>query len=252
LAAGMIIRVRSNVGKSVAITFRNGAGKLQDLNIPLGKPRGRLADVGNFGKALVRIDVKTIADRIGYISVSKFLDPEYVMKKFDAAMNEFMDADGIILDLRGNSGGKDAMAMAMLGWMSPKEWVAGRIRTRGNEIEMTVQPRAKTFPGPLVILTDGLTGSSAEFVAAALQENDRAFVIGTRTKGEALPASYTKLPNGDVFLYAVADFVTGKGNKLEGVGVTPDMEVGLTQSSLLEGGDLVLEAAIDWVDSQDQ
>ena len=88
-------------------------------------------------------------------------------------------------------------------------------------------------------------------MAATLQETGRACVIGTLTKGEALPADYTTLPNGDVFLYAVADFVTGAGERLEGVGVAPDIEVALTQASLLEGRDIVLEAAINWVRAQD-
>ena len=251
MAGEMIVRVRSGVGESVAVTFRDGDGDLADLTIPFGEPSGRNAKVGNFGHARVRIDVKTLGDNIGYIAVNKFLDPAYVMKTFNDALESFMDADGIILDLRGNSGGKDAMAMGMMGWLAPSEWVAGRLRTRGNETEMIVRPRARTYDGPVAVLTDGLTGSSAEFVAAALQEMARACVIGTRTKGEALPAEYTTLPNGDVFLYAVADFVTGAGKRLEGVGVAPDIEVALTQGSLLEGRDIVLEAAVNWIRTHD-
>lgn len=250
MTGGMVVRVRSGVGESVAVTFRNGEGDLVNLTTPFGEPRGRSAKVGNFGHARVRIDVKTVGDNIGYIAVNKFLDPAYVMKTFNDALESFMEADGIIIDLRGNSGGKDAMALGMMGWLAPSEWVAGRLRTRGNEIKMIVRPRARTYDGPVAVLTDGLTGSSAEFVAAALQEMGRACVIGTRTKGEALPAEYTTLPNGDVFLYAVTDFVTGAGERLEGVGVTPDIEVALTQGSLLEGRDVVLEAAVNWIRTQ--
>jgi|GEM_PF-1563818 len=251
MAGEMVVRVRSGVGESVSVTFRNGEGDLADLTIPFGEPRGRSAKVGNFGYARVRIDVKTLGNNIGYIAVNKFLDPTYVMKTFNDALESFMDADGIILDLRGNGGGKDAMALGMMAWLAPSEWMAGRLRTRGNEIKMTVRPRARAYDGPVAVLTDGLTGSSAEFVAAALQEMGRACVIGTRTKGEALPAEYTTLPNGDVFLYAVADFVTGAGKRLEGVGVAPDIEVALTQGSLLEGRDIVLEAAVNWIRTQD-
>ena len=207
--------------------------------------------VGNFGYARVRIDVKTLGDNTGYIAVNKFLDPLHVMKIFNEAMESFLDADGIILDLRGNGGGKDLMAMGMMRWLAPRKWVAGRLRTRGREIEMIVRPLSRTYDGPVVVLTDGLTGSSAEFVAAALQEIGRADVIGTRTKGEALPAEYTTLPNGDVFLYAVADFVTGAGKRLEGVGVTPDIEIALTRESLLDGRDIVLEAAVEWIGTGD-
>jgi len=251
MAGEMIVRVRAGVGKSVAITFRNGEGDLVNLKVPLGQPRGRIADVGNFGQALVRIDVKRIGDHVGYVAVNKFLDPIHVLNSFNDAMESFIEAQGIIIDLRGNSGGKDAMALAMMGWLAPNEWVAGRLRTRSNETEMTVRPRSRIYEGPVAVLTDGLTGSSAEFMAAALQEIKRARIVGTRTKGEALPAEYTTLPNGDVFLYAVMDFVTGEGRRLEGLGVVPDVEVALTQESLLEGRDLVLEAAVNWIDTQE-
>ena len=173
-----------------------------------------------------------------------FHDPAHILKSF-------IEAQGIIIDLRGNSGGIDAMTLAMMGWLAPNEWVAGRMRTRSEEIPMTVRPRSLIYEGPVAVLTDGLTGSSAEFMAAALQEIKRAGVVGTRTKGESLPAEYTTLPNGDVFLYAVMDFVTGEGKRLEGIGVAPDVEVALTQKSLLERRDLVLEAAVNWIDSQE-
>ena len=67
------------------------------------------------------------------------------MKKFDDALESFMDADGIIIDLRGNAGGKDTMALGMMGWLASEEWMAGRIRMRDNEIEMIVRPRAQIY-----------------------------------------------------------------------------------------------------------
>jgi len=251
MAGEVVIRVRSGAGTSLAVTFRDGEGERVELAIPFGAPRGRLADVGNFGQARVRVDVESLDGNIGYIAVNKFLDPAYVMKTFNAAMESFQGGAGVVLDLRGNGGGKDLIAMLMLGWLAPEEYVAGRIRMRAGETPMTVRPRSTTYDGPLAVLTDGLTGSSAEFVAAALQETGRACIIGTRTKGEALPAQYITLPNGDVFLFAVADFVTGAGQRLEGIGVTPDIEVALTRASLLDGRDLVLEAAVAWVREQD-
>ncbi|MCP4047881.1 MAG: hypothetical protein GY732_18055 [Gammaproteobacteria bacterium] len=247
----MVVRARSGVGKSVAITFRNGEGDLVKLKIALGQPRGRIVDVGNFGQALVRIDVKSVGDHVGYIALNVFHDPVRILNEFNTAMESFLGAKGIIIDLRGNSGGIDAMALSMMGWLTPNEWVAGRIRTRSNETPMIVLPRPRVYEGPVAVLTDGLTGSSAEFVAVALQEKKRAHIVGTLTKGESLPAEYVTLPNGDVFLYAVMDFVTGEGKRLEGIGVAPDIEVALTRESLLEERDLVLEAAVNWIDTQE-
>ena len=79
----------------------------------------------------------------------------------------------------------------------------------------------------------------------------RACIVGSRTKGEALPGQFTTLPNGDVLLYATADFVSAGGKTLEGVGVIPDVEVHPTRQALLQGRDLVLEAAVAWIRRQE-
>ena len=59
-----------------------------------------------------------------------------------------------------------------------------------------------------------------------------------------------KLPNGDGFQYAVANYISEGGQPLEGIGVTPDEEVKLTRRQLLEGQDPVLDAAIHWIEAQ--
>jgi len=63
----------------------------------------------------------------------------------------------------------------------------------------------------------------------------------------ALPAQAKELPNGDVLLHAVADFVTPKGTRIEGRGVTPDESVALSRAQLLRGEDAALGAATGWI-----
>ena len=68
--------------------------------------------------------------------------------------------------------------------------------------------------------------------------------------GAALPSQFDKLPNGDVFIHATADFVTADGTRLEGRGVIPDETVALKREDLLAGHDTALEAALAWIDTQ--
>jgi carboxyl-terminal processing protease len=68
--------------------------------------------------------------------------------------------------------------------------------------------------------------------------------------GQALPALFDKLPNGDVLIHAWGDFVTGTGVRIEGRGVIPDEPVDLTRESLLSGRDLALDRALAWIDSR--
>ena len=100
----------------------------------------------------------------------------------------------------------------------------------------------------MAILVDGLTGSASECFAGGMQAVGRARVFGETTMGHALPASFTRLPNGDMLLHAIADFVTADGTRLEGRGVIPDEPVRVDAGTLAGGRDPVLEAALAWID----
>jgi carboxyl-terminal processing protease len=75
-------------------------------------------------------------------------------------------------------------------------------------------------------------------------------MFGTRTAAAALPYIVEKLPNGDGFQYAVANYISEGGQALEANGVTPDVEVKLTRKALLAGHDPVVDAAVDWIKKQ--
>ena len=103
---------------------------------------------------------------------------------------------------------------------------------------------------PVVVLVDGLTGSTAEIFSDGLKDLGRATIVGTRTGGAALPAVMKELPNGDGFLYAVANYVSSGGEELEGKGVIPHIEAPLTRKALLAGRDPALEEAIAVISGQ--
>jgi carboxyl-terminal processing protease len=81
-----------------------------------------------------------------------------------------------------------------------------------------------------------------------MQSLGRARVFGQVSMGQALPALFDKLPNGDVLLHAYGDFVTATGVRLEGRGVIPDQEVPLLAADLLAGRDATMAAALAWID----
>ena len=108
--------------------------------------------------------------------------------------------------------------------------------------------RVQPFDRPVAILVDEITASASEVFTGGLQEHGRVRVFGRTTAGQALPAVYNKLPNGDALYHPVADFITGKGVRFEGRGVIPDEMVPLDRKVLLSGRDPVLERALQWID----
>lgn len=250
LWAGIVPRMIGPPGDTLAVTFLDGDDRPVALDIPLVEQRGQAVRFGNLGNIRVWIDVREVDDNIGYIAFNGFFNPPYVMKAFNEGMRSFMDADGVIIDLRGNAGGMGAMAMGMAGWFVAQTQQIGTMHMRDTELKLIVQARPTIYRGPLVVLVDGLSGSASEFLSSGLQEMGRACIVGSRTKGEALPGQFKTLANGDVFLYATANFLSAGGNTLEGVGVTPDIEVHHTRAALLEGRDLPLDKAIAWIRAQ--
>ena len=89
----------------------------------------------------------------------------------------------------------------------------------------------------------------SECFAGGMQSLGRVRVFGQRSMGQALPALFSRLPNGDVLIHAYGDFVTADGTRLEGRGVVPDEPVALDRRDLLAGRDRTLEAALAWFDS---
>ncbi len=150
------------------------------------------------------------------------------------------------------------MIRGVAGHLFDQQVVLGRMKTRDTELEFAANPRVVTadgrrvvpFAGPVALLVDELTASASECFAGGLQSLGRVRVFGRTTAGQALPASTKRLPNGDLLMYVVGDFVTGTGRRLEGEGVIPDEKVTLDPALLTAGRDPDLEAALRWLDTK--
>ena len=167
----------------------------------------------------------------------------------EKAIVEVRSCDGIVIDLRGNPGGLGAMVMGFGGYFVDTTRSLGTMRTRQVSLNFVINPRAVRFAGPVAILVDPMTASTSEIFAAGMQRIGRARVFGERSAGAALPALMDRLPSGDVFVHAVADFTDPHGRRIEGSGAVPDEIVPLRASDLAAGRDAPLDAAVGWIAS---
>jgi len=180
-----------------------------------------------------------------------------VDRDFQKAMDQYRSDDGIVIDLRGNPGGLAGMIMGLAGHFTSERDTLGVMRTKQTELKFPANPRlvnaagerVEPYRGPVAILVDGLTGSASECFSGGMQSMGRARVFGQTSMGQALPALFDRLPNGDVLIHAWGDFVTGTGVRIEGRGVIPDQSAPLTRQALLDGHDPALEAALAWIDT---
>ena len=244
-------RLSGQIGKSVELQFLDGRDKKVSVKLTRARPRGQLALFGNLPPVHFWVESRTVKPNIGYVRFNLFFEPDSLIAAFQQAVKACQACDGFIIDLRGNPGGIGGLATGVAGWFTDKQGQRlGSMFLRGASIKFAVFPRAEPFLGPLAILVDGCSASTAEIFAGGMKDLGRARIVGTRTAGAALPSVFTRLPNGDGFQYAIANYISEGGQPLEGFGVTPDEEVKLTRHQLIEGQDPVLDAAVSWIEKQ--
>ena len=169
------------------------------------------------------VQLKELANGIVLISISEFSrGAARSMRSALAASGA--ERSGVILDLRGNPGGLLVEATD----------VAGAFLNGGTVVEFYKpgkSPEVFNAIGdgdsktPLVVLIDGGTASAAEIVAAALQDRNRAVIVGERTFGKAAVQDLTELSNGSAIELTIGYYLTPSGKRLEGQGLDPDILV---------------------------
>ena len=130
----------------------------------------------------------------------------------------------VLLDLRGNPGGLLDQAI----WVADMFLADGVIlSTRGRHPASTKRYRARGMDfaegRPVVVLIDGRSASSAEIVAAALQDLGRAVVIGTTSFGKGSVQTVFQLPNGGEIALTWSRIMTPSGYALDGLGILPSI-----------------------------
>ena len=123
---------------------------------------------------------------------------------------------GLVLDLRGNPGGLVQAAVQTAAYfLDPGQrilWIRGR---EGPREELSVPPEGKPYKFPVAVLIDSRTASAAELVAAALQDNGRAAILGERSFGKGIIQSVFSLSQGTALALTTAQYLAPKGRTIQ-------------------------------------
>jgi len=231
----MIGRATGDVGEPLTITAIDGSGAQRDVDVVLEDAPGEMAQFGNLPPTPLEIESRTLSDGIGYFRFTMFLDPVRIMPAIEGFVLDHKGAPGVIIDMRGNPGGLIPLAPGIANWLITERGLdMGKITMRDPnrgpfDIPLPLYPRRNAFTGKVAVLTDEMSISNAEILAAGLKDIGRARLFGTRTAGLVLPSTVERLPNGDGFQYAFASYTTSGGYTLEGAGAVPDVVVAPTR-----------------------
>lgn len=180
-----------------------------------------------------------IRDGIGFIELTSFTErsPEEVKSAFVALKEQNPDLKGLIFDLRSNGGGLLESACKIVGYFLPRGTEVLKTRGKGVMNERTYKTTERPIDTdiPLVVLIDGATASASEIVSGALQDVDRAVIIGSRSYGKGLVQSTRELPQDALLKVTTAKYYIPSGRLIQAIDYSnrnPDGSVSRIPDSL--------------------
>ncbi|MHC0433929.1 S41 family peptidase [Streptomyces sp. O3] len=224
-------RLRSIDGASLkgrtaeeVVSLLRGAAADAGTRVKLGLLRGTRAWSQTLRRARLEaesVTARRLADGPLLIKVAKLT--KGVGDQVRDVVRDAPSGAGVLLDLRGNSGGLVAEAQQVASVFLDGGVVA-TYGIRGKQRALHAEPGGSAR-GPLVVLVDGGTMSAAELLTGALQDRGRAVVVGSRTFGKGSVQMPSRLPDGSVAELTVGEYRTPSGRAVDGRGITPDLVV---------------------------
>lgn len=174
-------------------------------------------------------------------------DLSYDASLVDALVDEAMPAKNVVLDLRSNGGGTVLNMCHLLGHFMPADKPIGIFVTKKLVTDFVSEtsgspsdfakmaswsprkvyakaPKTGMYTGNLAVLVNIGSGSASEIAAEALRETLSVPIVGEKSAGKVLVSVLAPLPHGYQLQYPITDYISAKGIRLEGAGVTPDLE----------------------------
>ena len=193
------------------------------------------------------IKIKTVESEImdkeiGYIRIVSFISSEGPVEFIDA-MNKVKDTNALILDLRGNTGGLFQNAVFVANMFLDEGKIVKVIGRGGHNSSYTAEEKEYTYDKPLIVLVDGESASASEIVSAALKDNGRAMIVGTKTFGKGVVQKVYDMPNNMGMNLTIARYLTPNGNDINKKGIEPNYFVEITKDDFEKNNDSQLNFA---------
>lgn len=194
------------------------------------------------------IKIKTVKSSlekdIGYIQILSFIGST-TSEEFIDAVNKTQNAKGLIIDLRGNSGGLLPNAVFIANMFIDEGNIVSIVGRNGYKRNIYAQSNDAIIKKPLLVLVDEGSASASEILSGALQDYHKAKLLGTKTFGKGMVQKIIPLPNQTGLNLTIAKYLTPAGHDINKKGIQPDINVKLDYKELTEGRDVQLSRAKD-------
>ena len=225
----------------VATLIRGEIGT--SVNIELLRNKQKLAKVINRDEIQIKnIKASVIDSNIGYIQISSFLSSD-MTKEFIDALDKTQNCSGLIIDLRGNTGGLMPNAVVIADMFLTQGHIVSIVDRDKQKSDIDAQPKPYAINKPVVILIDEATASASEILSGALKDNKKAILVGKRTFGKGMIQRIFPLPDATGMNLTIAKYLTPKGTDINKKGITPDYEVSYTEKDFIKDRDPQMDEA---------
>lgn len=246
---GIQARVKGEVGTDVNLTMMRPwpEGKRPGDVFALGEKYDVTVTRATIEVPIVESELK--AGNVGWIALSDFNDRS--TDELAAAIDdlESRGAKSLVLDLRNNPGGLLDQAIGVTS-LFVKDGTVVTVESRNADDEVLSVTGRTATDLPVVVLINENSASAAEIVAGALQDHERATLVGATSFGKGSVQTQVPLESGGVVVFTIAHYLTPSGQAINGVGLTPDRIVEMdTHDMLEETTDIQLKAAIELAQS---
>lgn len=201
-----------------------------------------------------KIEVITVSyemkeDGIGYIRISEF--DSVTSNQYERALEdlESQGMKGLVVDLRSNPGGNLDVVVDILDLMLPEGTVVSMEDKSGEETVYSSDEEHQ-FNKPLAVLMNGNSASASEIYAGAIQDYDAGEIVGTQSYGKGVVQQIFDLKDGTSVKLTIAEYFAPSGRSINGIGITPDVEVIYEPDEENPDYDNQLEKAVEVVKSQ--
>lgn len=174
--------------------------------------------------ATVKNVTTELSDTVGYIKLKQITQNSADLVRQAISDLDAQGAQSFVLDLRDNPGGYLTQAVDISS-LFVKSGIIVRIQTKSADETTKNATGTVATEKPLVVLVNGNTSSSAEVIAAALQDNQRATIIGAKTMGKGSVQVTHDLTFGGALRYTAAYYKSPLGHDIDGLGINPDIAI---------------------------
>ena len=196
------------------------------------------------GEVITKDDMK-----IGYIDISLFSSTIYDQFKRELEELEKENISGLVIDVRGNSGGYLSGVTDILNLFLKKGDVIYQLES-GNKKQIKKDTTKEKRNYPVAVLVNGGSASASEILASVIKESYNGYVVGTKTYGKGTVQQTTTLPDGSMVKYTVQKWLTPNGNWVNEVGVEPtdtvELDISYAENPIMEN-DNQLQKALELV-----